>query len=1370
MKKHNVQIARLIAGLMVLTLVLGLIPIGGTRAYAASPGDVVINEIIQNPAAVADSAGEWFELFNPTSADIDINGWTIADNDIDSHVIDNGGPLIIPAGGYLVLGNNTDTETNGGAPVAYSYGSSWFLANGADEVILTDAIGIEIDRVEYDGGPIFPDPTGASMALIDPALDNNVGANWCTASTPFGAGDLGTPGAENDCPVATVELVINEIIQNPAAVADADGEWFELYNPTDADIDIDGWTIQDNDFDSHVINGTLVIPAGGYVVLGINADINTNGGAAVDYQYENFFLGNSADEVVLLDAALNEIDRVEYDDGATFPDPNGASMALVNPALDNNVGANWCTASTPYGDGDQGTPGAANDCVVPVAEIVINEIMQNPAAVFDSNGEWFEIYNPTTSGIDINGWTIADNDIDSHVIDNGGPLTIPAGGYLVLGNNDNSSTNGGLTVDYVFSGIALANGGDELVLRDGALNEIDRVEWDDGATFPDPNGASMALVNPALDNNFGANWCTASTPYGDGDLGTPGAANDCPPPEIVINEIMQNPAAVSDSNGEWFELYNPTSGDVDINGWTIQDNDTDSHVIDNVGSLVIPAGGYLVLGNNGNSASNGGVNVDYVFSSIFLGNSSDELVLLDGALSEIDRVEWDGGTTFPDPTGASMVLAGPALDNNVGANWCTASTPYGDGDLGTPGGVNDCNECGDPFTHVYEVQGGEPVSPFDGWLVSVEGVVTGDFQGPDELRGFFIQDLAGDGETSTSDGVFVYAPGSIDVSVGDAVRLTGEVDEYFGLTEITSVAALLHCGMGSIASTDVELPIADIGEWEQYEGMLITIPQTLYATDNYNQGRYGEVTLSVNGRLDNPTNVVEPGAPAVALQDLNDRSQIQLDDGSAVENPLPLPPYLGVDNTMRAGDTIPSLTGVLGYAFGVYEIHPTGPVDFARVNTRPEVPAVGGSIKVAGFNVLNYFATIDTGAEICGPASDQECRGADTQDEFERQRAKIIAAITDLDADIVGLIELENHPDDTPIADLVGGLNAIVGAGTYEYIATGAIGTDAIRVGLIYQPSSVTPVGDFAVLDSSVDSRFIDTLNRPVLAQTFQENGTDDLVSVAVNHLKSKGTPCDDVGDPDIGDGQGNCNLTRTAAAAALADWLATDPTGSGSADSLIIGDLNAYAKEDPIDAIVGAGYVNLVEAFEGASAYSYVFFGQAGYLDHALSSPDLASRVTDTGVWHINADEPSALDYNNYNQPALYSADPFRASDHDPVVVGICETTPPVVEVTASPDMLWPPNHKYKDVTATVTVVDADPNPAVALVSVTSNEPDNGEDDGNTVDDIVIVDDFNFQLRAERSGIGTGRVYTIEYEVTDACGNTTLATATVTVPLSFGE
>jgi len=171
----------------------------GSQAQAASPGDVVINEIMQNPSAVADSAGEWFELFNHTDSDININGWTIEDNDIDSHVINNGGPLIIPAGGFLVLGNNDDSATNGGVTVAYQYPSNFYLSNSADELVLRDGSLTEIDRVEYDGGLAFPDPTGASMALIDPDLDNNVGANWCESSTPFGDGDLGTPGAANDC-------------------------------------------------------------------------------------------------------------------------------------------------------------------------------------------------------------------------------------------------------------------------------------------------------------------------------------------------------------------------------------------------------------------------------------------------------------------------------------------------------------------------------------------------------------------------------------------------------------------------------------------------------------------------------------------------------------------------------------------------------------------------------------------------------------------------------------------------------------------------------------------------------------------------------------------------------------------------------------------------------------------------------------------------------------------------------------------------------------------------------------------------------------------------------------------------------------------
>ncbi|MDH3426057.1 MAG: ExeM/NucH family extracellular endonuclease, partial [Acidimicrobiia bacterium] len=635
-----------------------------------------------------------------------------------------------------------------------------------------------------------------------------------------------------------------------------------------------------------------------------------------------------------------------------------------------------------------------------------------------------------------------------------------------------------------------------------------------------------------------------------------------------------------------------------------------------------------------------------------------------------------------------------------------------------------------------------------------------------------------DGDGTTSEGIFVFNNGvGPGVNPGDTVRVRGTVTEFFGLTELNNVASVTVCNpTGTTAPASWSLPVSAVSDWEWVEGMEITINQTLYASGNFTQARFGEVDLSIIGPLDNPTNVVAPGAPAIALQDLNDRSRIQLDDGSSVQNPLPLPPYLGPGNTLRTGDSVDGVTGVLSYAFGVYEVHPTAAVNFTRVNVRPGVPDVGGSIQVAAYNVLNYFTTLDNNdsdplvRNICGPLSDQGCRGADSVLEFDQQRAKLVNAISDLDADIVGLMEIENYPGDVPVADLVAGLNATA-PGTYDYIASGAVGSDAIRQAIIYKPASVTPVGTFAILDSSVDPTFNDTRNRPVVAQTFQENGTDDLITVAVNHLKSKGSACADIGDPDIGDGQGNCNQTRDSAALALVNWLAGDPTGAGNSQFLIMGDLNAYAQEDPVVTIETGGYTDLIEMFVGTGfadgAYSFNFFSQSGYLDHGLASGALLARVTGADFWHVNADEPSGLDYNSFNQPLLFNPDEFRSSDHDPVVVGICETTAPAVEVTASPDSLWPPNHKYADVTTTVDVTDADPNATVTLLSVTSNEPDDGLGDGDTPNDIVIVDDFTFQLRAERSGTGEGRVYTITYEVTDACGNSTIASATVTVPIS---
>jgi len=267
-----------------------------------------------------------------------------------------------------------------------------------------------------------------------------------------------------------------------------------------------------------------------------------------------------------------------------------------------------------------------------------------------------------------------------------------------------------------------------------------------------------------------------------------------------------------------------------------------------------------------------------------------------------------------------------------------------------------------------------------------------------------------------------------------------------------------------------------------------------------------------------------------------------------------------------------------------------------------------------------------------------------------------------MQADIIGLMEIENdgYGSTSAIQDLVNGLNTAAPAGTsYAFInpGVGQIGTDQIAVGLIYRLQTVQPLGSAAILDASVDARFDDTKNRPALAQSFTEIAGNGRFTVAVNHLKSKGSSCASIGDPDTGDGQGNCNLTRSHAAAALVDWLASDPTQSNDPDRLIIGDLNSYAMEDPISTIKTAGYTDMINTLLGNDGYSYVFKGQSGYLDHALANSSLATQVSGISEWHINADEPRVLDYNEEYKSAgqissLYNNDAYRASDHDPVVI----------------------------------------------------------------------------------------------------------------------
>ena len=578
---------------------------------------------------------------------------------------------------------------------------------------------------------------------------------------------------------------------------------------------------------------------------------------------------------------------------------------------------------------------------------------------------------------------------------------------------------------------------------------------------------------------------------------------------------------------------------------------------------------------------------------------------------------------------------------------------------------------GTTVTTIQEVQGNSDASPLLGEDVTVEGLVTGDFQERDSdtsrnLGGFYIQGTP-DADAATSDGIFVFDGDSptIDVNVGDTVRVSGTVSEYYGETQI-SAPTVSVIGTGKHEAVPVNLPAAGtitnsdgelIADLERYEGMLITFPQTLTVSQLRNLGRFGEILLSEGGRQYSFTNrnVPDVAAYSAHLETIALR-RIHLDDGLRSENS-------GQAVAIRNGDEVTNLTGVLRYSRGsggsgteAYRLMPTIEPDFDTVNPRPDAPTVGGTLQIATFNLNNYFSNIDTGQSTCGPSGESGCRGADSDEELSRQHEKIITALSMMDADIIAVIELENNASDAS-QSIVDGLNARIGAGTYDFVDTGTIGTDAIKVGLLYKPAMVQPFGAFAVLDSSVDVRFNDNRSHPVLAQTFDTVSGEERFTVLANHLKSKGSSCDSDGDPDIGDGQGNCSATRTMAAAAMVDWIATDPTSSGDADFLVIGDFNTHTMGDAITRFESAGYINVAETLIGASAYSFEFAGQFGTLDHAMASPGLASKVVDAAEWHINADESQINDFNLEfgRDPALFDpASPYRASDHDPLIIGL--------------------------------------------------------------------------------------------------------------------
>jgi predicted extracellular nuclease len=618
--------------------------------------------------------------------------------------------------------------------------------------------------------------------------------------------------------------------------------------------------------------------------------------------------------------------------------------------------------------------------------------------------------------------------------------------------------------------------------------------------------------------------------------------------------------------------------------------------------------------------------------------------------------------------------------------------------------------CGDKATLISAIQATGSASPLIGQSHVIEGVVIGDYQetaatqpSRPELQGFFVQedDADNDADAATSEGIFVFDPAkTLDVAEGDRVRVAGKVSEAFGTTQLEQLSHLQICANGqSVTPATVDLPVpmsfATIDDfWERYEGMLLSFADVMTVTGQHELARYGQLLLSAGGVLREygqdaalPLNAPDHGAWLTS----HARRSIRLDDYNSQQNldPVyhPQPGGFASDNPVRTGATL-ALRAVLEKRFDVWLLQPqkSAPPIFTNPPQPVAPPALNGNLRLAVLNVLNYFNGDGLGAGF--PTS----RGADSQLELDRQTDKIIAAIIGLNADVLGLMEIENDGDGTndALEYLVAAVNASAGANTYDHVPAGANGgSDEIKVALIYKPVVVAPAGAAQLL---ADAAFIDPANlgtqqnRPALAQTFRviDKSNPDFGSVftaVVLHLKSKGSACA-AGDDDVI--QGNCNGTRTQAAITLLDWLATDPTGTFThtgavnRDVFILGDLNAYYQEDPMQVLYNAGYTNLI----AQSAASFEFDGNHGSLDHILASASLSEKMRAGGIWEINAGENSLLDYNDSTQdsgeqpfeakPAsnpLYTEGPYRSSDHNPVLAAVSLANAPVVAAPVPPD-----------------------------------------------------------------------------------------------------
>ncbi|KAA8726938.1 ExeM/NucH family extracellular endonuclease [Corynebacterium phocae] len=767
---------------------------------------------------------------------------------------------------------------------------------------------------------------------------------------------------------------------------------------------------------------------------------------------------------------------------------------------------------------------------------------------------------------------------------------------------------------------------------------------------------------------------------------------------IVINEVHGgggNSGALYDS--DFIELYNPTDKPLSLAGTNIA-------YYDKQGALkeskrlprvdIAPQGYFLIKGATGSGGEKGLPPADYD-AGFSLAASYGSVTLSSEEAGIIDKVGYGASGLFESrpATGHSNAKSvsrtnGQDTDNNAADFQAGDPTPQN-----ATGNYPDLLPAYQVITPIADIQGTEMESTMQGQEVNTEGVVTGVWK-EGGFDGFTIQ-TAGTGTAphaadAPSHGIFISVPAGTDYpELGQSVKVTGTVREKYEDTQIRAKSIEVIEDLAPVTPLKIdELPMGDKAR-EAYENMLIQ-PGVHTVTDHYDLHVNGTVGLNGGTKpLYAPTEHHLPShddnSPTQRLLRENPQRIIYLDDGrtgdyTAGDKDTPVP-YLSQDGgqtikTLRLTDQVRFQQPVLlRYAYGHWTLQPQAPVTGNSTSSelpiswevsRPQAPEMDSEYTIGAFNVLNYF--ISLGTEYGDSASTDKdgnpikvkegtTRGAWNEENFKRQQAKIVSAINQLNTDIVTLVEVENtyavtgdlNRRDDALAHLTEELNKA--GGNWKFVPSPAnvpVKGDVVRTAFIYNPDKFTPVGESRIYKHDAFYRSA----REPMAQEFASvtDPNAEHIVVVANHFKSKGYV--KAGGEDRHDGQGNNAIFRDEQSRAVLEFVDAQ-TDWADKPIFLMGDFNANTHENALNIFRDAGYSVPAENYDTST--SFMYDGRLGTLDHLIVNEQAAGKISDVQVWDINADEPRAFEYSEYNQNVVnfYDQSPYRSSDHDPLKVG---------------------------------------------------------------------------------------------------------------------